>query len=267
MFVYALVLLFIINLRFPRNETISSILTRRYGRPVLVLFREVERHDFKKRKLQCDLQFLKRCQEQDLIPNFLKFKLANSNLQRSRSYRKCQRFFLSSEIKNKEKEFKAANKKYSELYTQLQSKVSWLDINHLSNIIERQNVKSISRVEFIQSSKLTKLGYNFHANLPLDAVIFNYSNRVLSDLEKSALSRGLKYAIQPTKPKFVNHFLSFEKLHKSLSSHEFHKYERGRFDHFKSSFRNLAFESYYTKTHQSNNNLSKDEFQAYHHSN
>lgn len=240
MFVIALVLLFIVRLRFPRGSSIANILTQRYGRPVLILFREVERHDFKKRKLHSDLRFLKCCKKQNLVPNFLKFKVSNRNLQQSKSYRKCQQFFLNTEIKNKEKQIKYTSNKHSDLEKQLKESVSWIDFTHLSSLIEQRNVNSISRVYCVQTLKLRKLGYNPDTNLNPDKVIYNLSNHSLTNSEKSALSNGLKYVIHPTKPKFVPHFLNFEKLFKTLKSHDCYKQDEGNFNFLKSSLKHTA---------------------------
>ena len=148
MYILSLVLLFIIKLRFPRNKSIADILTQRYGRPVLTLYRSLEREDYKLRKAHCDLNFLKCCQSQNLIPNFLKFKLPNRNLQRSRSYRNCQRELLSSEIRNKNRVIKSASEKRERLLDEIRSSVSVLDFNHLVNLIENVTHKTVSICEF-----------------------------------------------------------------------------------------------------------------------
>ena len=80
-----LVFLCLTFLRFPRNKTLPCIITERYGQPVLALFRKIEREDYRLKKLKCDLRFLQICDEHNLVPNFLKFKLSNRNLQHSKA--------------------------------------------------------------------------------------------------------------------------------------------------------------------------------------
>ena len=62
-FCAALVLLFIIKLRFPKGKNIHHITETRYGRPLLNLFRKFENLDFKIRKTLCDIEFLEVCLE------------------------------------------------------------------------------------------------------------------------------------------------------------------------------------------------------------
>ena len=206
MYFLSLVLLFIIKLRFPRTKSIVDILTERYGRPVLALYRNLERQDYKVRKGQCDLHFLRCCQSQNLIPNFLKFKLHNRNLQHTRSYRIFQKDLLSCEIRNKTRALRNSAARREQLSTQLRSAVSSLDFNHLVNLIENTNSKTISRCKFVQSRKLRDLGYVNDCNIPTDNVIFNFSDVILTEVEKNALSRGLKFVFPPRRLNFVNFF-------------------------------------------------------------
>ena len=50
--------------------------------------------------LLIDLQFLKICEDHNVIPKFLRFEVANSNFSSS-TYRRCQRKLLWEEIYNK----------------------------------------------------------------------------------------------------------------------------------------------------------------------
>ena len=59
---------------------------------------------------------------------------------------------------------------------------------------------------------MCNLGYNSNKHPPVNNVIFNFSNRILSETEKSALALGLNYSITPPKSKLVDYFLPFEKL-------------------------------------------------------
>ena len=86
--VAVLVLLFLARMRFPRNETIWSIVRKRYSGEVLKAIRKFEKVDNKLRKAKLDISFLVKCQNENIIPNFLKFRMANKNLQNSVTYRK-----------------------------------------------------------------------------------------------------------------------------------------------------------------------------------
>ena len=88
--------------------------------------------------------------------------------------------------------------------------MSWLDFNHLSCLIEKTNTVSISRVKFVQVNKLRKLGFCNDNGIAYDKVIFNYSSKVLTDIEKKVLSKGLMYVLSHCKPDFIDHFCTFE---------------------------------------------------------
>ena len=56
-----LVLLFLAKLRFVRNESIPSVIRRRYEHDTLKLLRNFEKLDNKIRKAQLDICFLRKC--------------------------------------------------------------------------------------------------------------------------------------------------------------------------------------------------------------
>ena len=85
--VAVLVFIFLARIRFPKNESISSIVRKRYSGEVLKVIRKFEKVDYKLRKAKLDISFLVKCQNENIIPNFLKFCLANKNLQSSVTYK------------------------------------------------------------------------------------------------------------------------------------------------------------------------------------
>ena len=88
--VAVLVFLFLARIRFPRNESIASIVRKRYSEEILKTIRKFEKVDYKLRKAKLDINFLIKCQRENVIPNFLKFRLANKDLRNSVTYVKCQ---------------------------------------------------------------------------------------------------------------------------------------------------------------------------------
>ena len=93
------VFLFAICIRFPTGKSIADILINRYG-AVFVKKIWFEKCDFKLRKCPLDLRFLLDCKKNGVIPKFLRFKLANRQLNNSHVYRKCQIRLLEEEIKS-----------------------------------------------------------------------------------------------------------------------------------------------------------------------
>ena len=70
-FCAALVILMIIKFRFPNGKSIHQVIERRYGRPLLNLFRKFENFDLKIRKSLCDIEFLNVCLENELTPKYI----------------------------------------------------------------------------------------------------------------------------------------------------------------------------------------------------
>ena len=259
MYAQVLVFLFLIRCRFPRSKSIAAILRERYGNPVLNQYRRLERLDFRKRKLECDVNYLTTCKQQDLIPRFAYFKLYKRQLKHSRLYRSCQRRFLDLELRNKRSELRQVNEKLNILHNELKQAVNILDFNHLLNLIERKNNESISHVKFIHRNKLNKLGYVDNDGIPHDKVIFNYSNRHLNDSERSVLAKGLNYVVASNRLDFIDNFSSFEMLFKQICTHEFYDNNQKGFNFFKSSLKNLAFKNFYDRKPNFVFNLTKEE--------
>ena len=90
--------LFLVRCRFPTQFSIISILRKRYGENLVKSVRKLEKLDFKHKKAQLDLEFLQTCKKNNVIPKFLRFKLANRKLSSSHAYNICQKRLLNQEI-------------------------------------------------------------------------------------------------------------------------------------------------------------------------
>ena len=86
LFVISLVFIFLTRLRFPSKLSIAEVLRKRYGDRILKLVRKFEKTDIKHKKALLDLQFLKICEDHNVIPKFLRFKVANATLRTSLSF-------------------------------------------------------------------------------------------------------------------------------------------------------------------------------------
>lgn len=100
------VFLFLIRLRFPSNKSISEVIRERYNAESVKNIRKFEKKDYRLRKTKLDLDFLEYCERNELIPNFLRFKVANRNLQGSQAYKQCQLRLLSEEISQKKSQIR-----------------------------------------------------------------------------------------------------------------------------------------------------------------
>ena len=152
--VLTLVFLFLIRLRFPLRKSISEIICKRYGTDTVKQLRKFEKLDYKVHKNQGDLEFLKLCQENGLTPNFLSFKLANSNLRYSNSHKQCQSLLLKEEIKSKVCILVRQKKEFDKVKSAIQSKVLIFDFTHVSCLFLVENDSKLSKVH----KKLYNLG-------------------------------------------------------------------------------------------------------------
>ena len=101
LFVISLVFIFLTRLRFPSKLSIAEVLRKGYGDRILKLVRKFAKTNIKHKKALLDLQFLKICEDHNVIPRFLLFKVANANFRTSMTYKQCQKKLLRNEIYNK----------------------------------------------------------------------------------------------------------------------------------------------------------------------
>ena len=76
-------------------------------------------------------------------------------------------------------------------------------------------------------------------------VIFNYSDRKLSESEKEALGLGLKFAFTPWKIDYFSHFLAFEKFYRQLSREKIYNKSSDTVNILKTGIKTIAFSSFY----------------------
>ena len=243
-FCAALVILMIIKFRFPKGKTIHQVIERRYGRPLHNLFRKLENFDLKIRKSLCDIEFLNVCLENELTPKFLNFKLYRKDLRNTSQF---QQKLLDNELFDKTKKLKKLRSDFKNCIDQLKSLVSFLDFSHLLNFIRNVNDKKIKKIKKIKNRKVFSLGLEHEiTRLNPHDLIFNYSNRILSDEEIEALSHGLKFGLSTKKIDYSQWFLSFEKLFSKLKSCEIFASSKDELNFFKTSLKTLAFKTFYS---------------------
>ena len=98
--VAAIVFLFLIRLRFLQSKLVSQIIRSRYGGTIKSL-QKFETIDYRLRKVELDLKFLVRCRDNNVIPRFLNFRLANKSLRLSLTYVQYQSNLLLEEFRQK----------------------------------------------------------------------------------------------------------------------------------------------------------------------
>ena len=84
------VFLFLARVRSPKSKSIAEVIRSRYSQNTVKRVRKLQKLDYCLRKAELDLQFLCKCDDNNVVPNFLNFRLANSHLKYSSTYRLCQ---------------------------------------------------------------------------------------------------------------------------------------------------------------------------------
>ena len=188
--VAALVLVFIIRLRFPGGKSIAEVLRERYGDVGLKTSRRFEKIDFKLRKAKLDLVFLETCDVNGYIPRFLFFKLSNRDLQTSSAYRTCQKKLLTAEMNVKKSRIRHLEKEFELVKESLRKTLSFIDFTHVCCLMLSQNDKELQQSSEVQTRKLFNMGIDVseQQNDP-EKVIFNYSSETLNEDEKSLLAK------------------------------------------------------------------------------
>ena len=195
--VAVLVFLFLARIRFPKNESISSIVRKRYSGEVLKVIRKFEKVDYKLRKAKLDISFLVKCQNENIIPNFLKFCLANKNLQKFCYLQKCQQSLLQTEIDNKKLHLTTFQNEFNRLSNKLQFKLNRIDFAHISAIFLSSNDNLLKTHDSIQQKKFNKLLMENRPKQDPEKVIFNFSKSSYTDAEKTLSVEGLSFALPP----------------------------------------------------------------------
>ena len=186
--VIALVFIFIARLRFPSGLSKVEVLRNRYGTDLVKNVTKLEKIDYKYRKLQLDLDFLQTCQHSNVMPEFLRFKLANRNLRSSSAYSTCQKRLLKEEINIKKNKIKQYLLEINSVKKELQSKICFFDFCHVCTLFLNINNKKLNSAKSIQNKKLSNLVLE-NSNLisemshNTEKVIFNFSSHELSDDE------------------------------------------------------------------------------------
>ena len=102
------------------------------------------------KKTSLDLQFLQMCNTQNVIPNFLKFKLANRQLLTSNAYNICQKKLLYQEISNKYKLVRNLNLELVHFKDSLRYDLNFIAFIRITTVFLASNNKIISKIWKVQ---------------------------------------------------------------------------------------------------------------------
>ncbi|XP_057290203.1 uncharacterized protein LOC130612883 [Hydractinia symbiolongicarpus] len=214
--VLVLVFIFLARLRFPKCKSIAQVIRDRYGESCVKVLRRFEKSDFKLRKAKLDLDFLCYCRDNDLVPKFLHFRLANRGLQNSNSYKQCQRNLLKEEIHQKTSRIHVLENGFDLLHSCLKERLSVIDLAHVCSIFLGSNDRILKKQELIQDKKIANLKRLKPPTNDVATVIFNFSKHILTDFEKSLLVKGLNFSVPPQSLNYGDYLVNYETLFRDI---------------------------------------------------
>ena len=163
-----------------------------------------------------DLDFLQYCSLNNIVPNFIKFKLYRSSLYHTQLYSDTTRQLLQMEIKLKEKQVDKQLKSYEHMYQLICNNLSIVDLILFKQLFNKNINEYVSLVKGVHHRKLRRLGISIPCFNNENKTVFNFSKHVLSRREEFLLSFGLDFCLPNYKPSYSKFFLPLELLFHKL---------------------------------------------------
>lgn len=211
-FTAVLIYLFVLAIRRLSGKPITEYIRKKYGKTALNTFRRTEKLSFREKKLQKDIRFLKLCKDYHVIPNFVNFRVHNPMFVYTEIYRSWCFQLLNREINRQMRKETATSKQLNNDLSLLKSTLSPIDFICISRLIKGNVDNKLRKVDIVHNKKLLNLGIDGKKKVDKNKVIFNLSNKVLTEEQKDVLAYGLDYCLPQTKIPFHRFYLYFEKL-------------------------------------------------------
>ena len=122
----------------------------------------------------------------------------------SEAYKQCQIRLLKEEISNKKSIIRQRQSELVLLKNQLKASMNVIDYAHICSIFLISNDKVVTKQKDIQDRKIIGLIKGKGKGIDPEKVIFNFSSYVLSDNDKSLLSKGLNFSLPNKKVEIRN---------------------------------------------------------------
>ena len=130
-----------------------------------------------------------------MIPKFLNFRLANRSLRFSLTYEHFQSNLLLEEIRLKKSNVRVLKKEFDNLRSSLQQQINSIDFADVCSKFLKINDLKLKSNSVVQQKKFYNVLKEKRSTQNPEKVIFSSSKYVLSDCEKSLLSKGLNFSI------------------------------------------------------------------------
>ena len=215
--VAVIVFLFLARVRFPKSKYIAEVIRARNNENTVKRIRKLEKLDYRLRKAELDLEFLCKCNDNNVIPKFLNFRVANNHLKFSTTYKQCQSNLLREEIRQKKSTVRILQKEFTSLKSSLQNELNLIDFAHVSTLFFGINDRILESKSLVQQKKFYKLVHENKMENDPGKVILNISKYELSDAEKKLLEKGLNYCLAPIQLNYADYLVRFELFYRNNS--------------------------------------------------
>ena len=138
-------------------------------------------------------------------------------LKLSDAYKQCQLRLLKEEISNKKSIIRQRQSELVLLKNQLKASMNVIDYAHICSIFLISNDKVVTKQKDIQDRKIIGLIKSKGKGIHPEKVIFNFSSYLLSNSDKSLLSKGLNFSIPKKKVEISEYLCPFELLYREVS--------------------------------------------------
>ena len=214
--VAVIVFLFLARVRFPRSKSIAEVIRARYNENTVKRIRKLEKLDYRLRKAELDLEFLCKCNDNNVIPKFLNFRVANNHLKFSTTYKQCQSNLLREEIRQKKSTVRILQKEFTSLKATLQSELNLIDFAHVSTLFFGINDKILKSKSLVEHKKFYKLVHENKMENDPEKAIFNFSKYELSDAEKKLLAKGLNFCLASKQLNYADYLVHFDLFYRNI---------------------------------------------------
>ena len=220
----------------------------------------MEKLDYRLRKAELDLEFLCKCNDNNVIPKFLNFRVANNHLKFSTTYKQCQSNLLREEIRQKKSTARILQKEFTSLKSSLQNELNLIHFAHVSTLFSGINDKILKSKSLVQLKKFYKRVHENKMENDPEKVIFNFSKYELSDAEKKLLPKGLNFRLAPKQLNYADYLVHFELFYRNIRNLEVLSNED--LDFVKTKTKETALSSFRQYNKSPQQNLSKEELAA-----
>lgn len=206
-----LVILFIIKTY--ASLDIFKYIEKKHGQEIRQKIKTLEKLLIKATKVQCDIDFIKSCKKENLIPNFSEVKIAIKSANNKLQLR-IARMILETELQNKHYERKKLKTKIRDLNRNLRTVLGdiwFVAILHKLRVVTKSCHRAVKTRHGKKLTNLRNQKPNSKNKNYLKHTVKNLSSYTLTEDEEIALSFGLDYHI-PNKPQQIQVEAEFEKF-------------------------------------------------------